>query len=62
MGRRASWLCPPAALRHLDRYCFSHLDWAQHGAAHMRGTARLVAAHAASLHTLNVDFRIPPKP
>jgi hypothetical protein len=47
------------ALRHLNLYQYS--GWAQHGAAHMRGAARLVAAHAASLRTLRLYFCITPQ-
>jgi hypothetical protein len=32
--------------------------WPQRGAAHMRGAARLVAAHAASLRTLGLEIWI----
>ena len=39
------------ALRHLDLHQYTS-SWTQRGAAHMRGAARLVAAHAASLCTL----------
>jgi hypothetical protein len=62
----ASWAGVPSeavrlpALRHLALYFYS-LDWAQHGAAHMRGAARLVAAHAASLRTLRLMFWITPQ-
>jgi hypothetical protein len=63
---RAPWAGVPLdavrlpALRHLDlhRYCSS--TWEQHGAAHTRGAARLVAAHAASLRILRLRFRITP--
>jgi hypothetical protein len=48
------------ALRHLNLYQYSSfpsdLGWEQHAAAHMRGAARLVAAHAASLRTLRLWF------
>jgi hypothetical protein len=63
VGQRASWSGAPLgavrlpALRHLNLYQDS-LDWEQHGAAHMRGAARLVAAHAASLRTLHLSFWI----
>ena len=51
------------ALRHLDLCrCSSDWIWAHHGAAHMRGAARLVAAHAASLLTLSLSFYITPRP
>jgi hypothetical protein len=49
------------ALRHLNLYHGS-LDWEQHGAAYMRGTARLVGAHAASLRTLHLGLRITAQP
>jgi hypothetical protein len=49
------------ALRHLDLYLYrSFME--QHGAAHMRGAARLVAAHATSLRTLCLRFDITPLP
>jgi hypothetical protein len=52
------------ALRHLDLYwsSSSSLGWQQHGAAHMPGAARLVAAHAASLRTLHLSFWITSHP
>jgi hypothetical protein len=47
------------ALRHLNVDSGGDdSDWEQHGAAHMRGAARLVAAHAASLRTLCLRFWI----
>jgi hypothetical protein len=51
------------ALRHLnlDNFSTSDLGWAQHGAIHMRGAARLVAAHAVSLRTLRLMFWITPQ-
>jgi hypothetical protein len=50
------------ALRHLKLDCDDYpSDWAQHGAAHMRGAARLVAVHAASLRTLRLMFWITPQ-
>ena len=50
------------ALRHLKLDCDDYpWDWQQHGPAHMRGAARLVAAHA-SLRTLRLSFWITPKP
>ena len=49
------------ALRHLDLYSYSS-GWAQHGGAHMRGAARLVAAHASSLRTLHLRLRITAQP
>jgi hypothetical protein len=45
------------ALRHLDLY-WSSSGWEQHGAAHMRGAARLLAAHAHPLRTLRLRFWI----
>jgi hypothetical protein len=49
------------ALRHLDMHVEGYdLGWEQHGAAHMRGAARLVEAHAASLRTLRLSFWITP--
>jgi hypothetical protein len=45
------------ALRHLN-LSSSSSGWEQHGAVHMRGAARLVAAHAASLRTLNLNLYI----
>jgi hypothetical protein len=51
------------ALRHLDLHPWHCWDgWAQHGAAHMRGAARLVAAHAGSLRTLRLSFWITSPP
>jgi hypothetical protein len=50
------------ALRHLDLHPCSSFDWVPHGAAHMRAAARLVAAHAASLHTLILEFWITSQP
>ena len=47
------------ALRHLDLDLdsgYSYSSWNHRGAAHMRGAARLVAAHAASLRTLRLRF------
>jgi hypothetical protein len=51
------------ALRHLILHPYRPYDtWEQPGAAHMRGAARLVAAHAASLRTLHLRFEITPHP
>jgi hypothetical protein len=52
------------ALRHLDLQEESATcsGWAQRGAAHMRGAARQVAAHAASLRTLRLEFWITSPP
>jgi hypothetical protein len=49
-----------SALRHLNLDCDDY-TWEQHGAAHMRGAARLVAAHAASLRTLRLFFWTTPQ-
>jgi hypothetical protein len=50
------------ALRHLKLDCDDYpSDWEPGGAAHMRGAARLVAAHAASLSSLRLSFWITPK-
>jgi hypothetical protein len=60
---RAPWAGVPLdavrlpALRHLNMSTYS-MEWAQHGAAHMRGAARLVAAYAASLRTLRLRFKL----
>jgi hypothetical protein len=67
-GSASSWAGAPLdavrlpALRHLNLYLSSSSDWAQRGAAHMRGAARLVAAHAASLRTLRLSFDITLQP
>jgi hypothetical protein len=50
------------ALRHLHLDQYYYLSaWEQHGAAHMRGAARLVGAHAASLRTLRLRLTIAPQ-
>jgi hypothetical protein len=51
------------ALRHLNLGLFrSSSPWEQHGAAHMRGAARLMAAHAPALHTLRLSLWISLQP
>jgi hypothetical protein len=51
------------ALRHLKLDGYYDFDiWEQHGAAHMRGAARLVAAHTPALRTLHLSFWIKSHP